>query len=91
MRRSLIILLVALMPLLLFANVLQAYRYSRLEREVRLLEQQQAALIEETTRAILAISVLTSPERVGPLASGELGLERIGTDDIVRLLAGEGR
>jgi len=90
-RRTLIILLVALIPLLLFANVLQAYRYSRLEREVRLLEQQQATLIEENKRAILAISVLTSPERVGPLASRELGLERIGTDDVIRLMAGEGR
>lgn len=85
MRRPLIALLALLVPILLFANVLQAFRYGTLERRVRELEQEQTALIEENKRAILAISVLTSPRRVGELAENELGLERIGPESVTRL------
>jgi cell division protein FtsL len=85
MSRRILILLVIAVPLLLFANVLQAFRYSRLEREISRLEQEQLALIEENKRAILAISVLSSPQRVGPLAVDELGLERIDEEEIIRM------
>ena len=85
MRRPLIVLLVILVPALLFANVLQAFRYGTLERRVRELEHEQIALIEENKRAILAISVLTSPRRVGDLAENQLGLERIAPESVMRL------
>ncbi|TVQ26330.1 MAG: cell division protein FtsL [Spirochaetaceae bacterium] len=85
MRRSAIVALVVIVPALLFMNVLQAYRFSRLEREIVRLERRQAALIEENKRAILAISVLTSPSRVGELASEELGLVRVNPRDITTI------
>lgn len=85
MRRPLVVLLIILVPVLLFANVAQAFRYGRLERQVAELEREQLALIEENKRAILAITVLTSPRRVGDLAEGVLELERISTDGITRL------
>lgn len=85
MKRSLVALLILLVPVLLFTNVVQAFRYGRLEREVAELEREQHALIEENKRAILAITVLTSPGRVGDLAEGVLDLGRISTEEIIRL------
>ena len=85
MSRRITIALIILVPVLLFANALQAYRYNQLEREITRLEREQLALIEENKRAILAISVLASPQRVGPLAEEELGLERPDQGDIIRM------
>lgn len=83
MKKSILVLLVVLVPVLLFANVFQAYRYSMLEREVSDLEQRQHQLIERNKRAILAISVLTSPDRIGALAEEELGLMRLDPEDLI--------
>ena len=85
MKRSIVALMIVLVPVLLFANVMQAYRYGRLERRVVELEQEQFALIEQNKRAILAISVLTSPRRIGELAQDSLELERIRPESIPRL------
>lgn len=85
MRRPLVVLLIILVPVLLFANVAQAFRYGRLEQKIEELEREQLALIEENKRAILAITVLTSPRRVGELAEGVLDLERISAEGIVRM------
>ena len=85
MKKSLLFFLIVLLPALLFANVYQAYRYSRLEQEVAILEQRQHDLIEENKRAILAVSVLTSPDRIGPLATDELGLKRLNPQDLIVL------
>lgn len=85
MRRPLLVLLIIAVPVLLFANVVQAFRYGQLENRVAELEEEQLALIEENKRAILAISVLTSPMRVGELAEEVLELERIPPTEITRL------
>lgn len=85
MKRPLLALLIILVPILLFANVVQAFRYGRLERRVQELEREQLALIEENKRAILAISVLTSPDRIGELAEDVLGLERIEPSAVTRV------
>jgi len=84
-KRPLVVLLIILVPVLLFANVVQAFRYGRLEREIASLEREQLALLEENKRAILAITVLTSPRRVGDLAEGVLDLRRISNEGIIRL------
>jgi cell division protein FtsL len=83
--RRIVLLLVVAIPVLLFANAIQAYRYSRLEQEVDRLQNEQQSLIEENKRAILAISVLSSPQRIGPLAENELGLRRVNGSDIIRM------
>jgi cell division protein FtsL len=85
MRRHLIVLLIILVPVLLFANVFQAFRHGQLERRIDRLERRQLSLIEENKRAILAISVLTSPRRIGELAEDTLGLVRINPDSITRI------
>lgn len=90
MKRSIAILLIVLVPVLLFANVFQAFRYGRLERRVAELEREQLALIEENKKAILAISVLTSPRRVGELAREMLELERPAPETILQLEHGAG-
>ncbi len=85
MRRHVIVLLILLVPVLLFANVFQAFRHGQLERRIAQLEREQIALIEENKRAILAISVLTSPRRIGELAENTLGLVRINPGAIMRI------
>jgi hypothetical protein len=79
------VLLIIALPVLLFANVVQAFRYGMLERRVEELEREQLTLIEENKRAILAVSVLTSPRRIGALAEDVLELERISSQEITRL------
>ena len=88
MTRRVLLLLIVAVPVLLFANALQAYRYSQLEREIGRLQDKQEVLIEENKRAILAISVLSSPQRIGPLAENELGLRRVVSAEIVRMQTG---
>lgn len=83
MNRRLLILAAIAIPLLLFANAYQAYRYNTLEREIRELEEQQLALIEENKRAILAITILSSPQRIGPIAEEELSLIRLDLDSLI--------
>jgi hypothetical protein len=85
MRQTMGVLLVILVPVLLFANVAQAFRYGRLERRIVELEREQQDLIEQNKRAILAISVLTSPRRIGGLAQDTLMLERLEPDAVIRL------
>ena len=85
MSRRLITVLVVLIPALLFANVIQAFRYSQLTSEVSRLEREQRELFEENKRIILAIALLSSPHRIGKLAEEELGLHRVATDDITEM------
>lgn len=85
MSRRIMVLLVVLVPVLLLANAFQSYRHNQLEKEITRLEREQLALIEENKRAILAISVLSSPQRIGPLAEEELGLERVDAAQIIRM------
>ncbi|MFP4377668.1 MAG: cell division protein FtsL [Spirochaetales bacterium] len=85
MKKSLIAILIVLIPVLLFANVYQAFRYSRLEREISELAVRQRELLEENKQTILAISLLTSPERIAELAEEHLGLERLDPQRILLL------
>jgi len=82
--RRVVLLLVVAIPVLLFANAYQAYRYSQVAREIDRLQNEQQTLIEENKRTILGISVLSSPQRIGPLAESELGLSRVDGSDIIR-------
>jgi len=85
-RKAATAILVLLLPLLLCANVLQVYRYRRLEETLIALEREQEELIEQNKRAILAISILSSPDRIGRIADEELDLELISPEDILRLV-----
>jgi hypothetical protein len=79
-------LLVVLLPLLFLANVVQIFRYNRLEQTLSELEQEQELLIEDNKSAILLISILSSPDRISEIASEELDLEQISPEQILRLV-----
>ena len=66
---------------------MQAFRYSQLDREITRLERAQHDLLEENKRIILAIALLSSPQRIGELAEGELELQRVDADDITHMRA----
>ena len=65
--RILIVVLI-LLPVLLFANVWQGYRFVQLSRDVARLEARQRQAIEENKRLIATIAVLRSPERIREVA-----------------------
>lgn len=78
-------------PVLLGLNVLQAYRYTALETELSELEDRQREWMENNKRLITAISALESPERIEKMATEILGLEKAGTEDILRVEVGNGK
>ncbi len=67
MRRLLWAGLAATVPLLLFLNVLQGVRYTRLEREVRELEREQIAWYEKNKTLLASIGIYSSPRRLETL------------------------
>jgi len=60
---------------LFFLNTWQGFRYQELEREVAGLEQEQKNWLEKNKKAIAALAVLSSPERIKALAVGSWELE----------------
>ena len=86
MRKAWTAVFVVLLPILLCANVLQVFRYRQLEQTLADLERQQDELVEANKRAILAISILASPDRIGRIAEEELNLDLIQPEDILRLV-----
>jgi cell division protein FtsL len=86
MKRKMLIVLAAGVPLLFFSNTWQVYRHEQVEAEVRALEEEQKELLERNKRLIAAIAVLTSPDRVATLAERELELSRAAPADIVTII-----
>jgi cell division protein FtsL len=74
-RRYIVLTCVVVLPIALFLNVWQSFRYETLEREVTQLEEEQRDMIEENKRLIAGIAVLRSPARIQALAESELELE----------------
>ncbi len=68
--------LILLLPVLMFANAHQAFRFDRLQRQVRQAERAQRALLESNKRAITSVSALSSPARIDRLAREVFGLEQ---------------
>ena len=68
--------LIVLVPVLLFANAHQAFRFDQLRREVREAESEQRALLEANKRAITSVSALSSPARIDRLAREVFELEQ---------------
>lgn len=74
-----------LIPLLLALVALQAYRYEKLEGEVKALEQKQVELVEKNKKLISDISTLSNSARIENLAENELGMHKAKSDEIVRV------
>lgn len=70
---------------LLLLNVWQSYRYTILEGEVSSLESLQESIVEENKRTIADITSLLSPTRIRRIATEELGMRLVPTEEIYRI------
>lgn len=88
--KILFVFIAVLVPLMLFVNAWQAYRYQQEEKAVRYYEECQQELLEKNKKIVARISVLSSPERIEKLAKEELGLRQYKAEDILRIKKDEG-
>ena len=91
MKKKLILLIILTIPVLLYLNVWQAFRYRVVETEIELLEGQQQEWIEKNKKIIVGIEVLGAPERVDILAAEIGGLNRNNTPAAIRVKLDDSR
>jgi hypothetical protein len=90
LRRLLLLVLVLTVPVLLSLETWQAFRYRKLQQEVRELEEQQREWIETNKKVLANISLFRSPDRIEKLALEELGLTELEAERLLRIeIAGE--
>lgn len=89
--KKLILLVVLAVPVLLYLNVWQAFRYRLVETEIELLEENQQDWIEKNKKIIVGIEVLGSPERIDNLASEIDGLGKTDLPVAIRVKVGESK
>jgi hypothetical protein len=85
MKKPVLFLIIATVPLLLFAGIWQVYSYQALEKEVRLMEAEQKRWFEENKRKVVGIEYLGSPRRLDQVAREELNLEKGDSQDTIRI------
>lgn len=78
-------------PLMLFGSVWQSFRYSRLENEIRRMEQEQYSVILDNNRIISGITVLSTPERIERVAVQDLSMRKARPEEIMRIELEGGR
>ena len=79
--------LLLIIPLLLFAQLWQSYRYQVLLTEVERLEEEQETWYERNKAGWAAAAAISSPERISTLAEEELGLEKLKDGRLIRVLS----
>ncbi len=85
-RKLLLIVAACTVPVFFFLQVMTAYQYQVLQRDVSALEKDQKDWLEKNKKIIAGISVLRSPERIEKIARDELGLRKIDSSRIKRLV-----
>ena len=70
-KKILFFLVVISVPVLLFMNVRQSYKYERLSSEIESYELEQKEWLEENKRMLSTYSVFSSPARVQKLTEEE--------------------
>jgi cell division protein FtsL len=85
-RKIILIVASCTVPVFFFLQVLTAYQYQVLDREVSVLEKEQKDWFEKNKKIIAGISVLRAPERIEKIARDELGLQKIDSSRIKRLV-----
>jgi len=80
-----LLVLACTIPAFFFMQVLQSYQYLSLEKNIRLLEEEQKGWIEKNKKLIAGISLLSTPERIDTIARDELDLKKIDSSDIIRI------
>ncbi|RKX77404.1 MAG: cell division protein FtsL [Spirochaetes bacterium] len=83
MKRAIFFLLIFSVPLLLYLNTWQTFRYMQLKKEVEVQKEGQNQWIEKNKKIIAGIAVLDSPQRIDKLAKERLSLKKINTEELV--------
>ena len=82
-RQRLLTIFVALMiPLAVLVTTWSGLHRHLLTQELRVLENDQAAWLEQNKRLLASIAIYRSPRRIGELAERELGLEPIRAEHV---------
>lgn len=86
MKKTVILYILAfIIPVVLFVDAYQSFRYNALERDVSAIEQRQYEIIEDNKRSVSAISVMTVPGRIEMIAKTKLGMRRAKPEEILRI------
>jgi cell division protein FtsL len=84
-KRVLVFTMAVTIPVFLFLNAWQGYKYGRLAREIRRMEAEQKNWFEENKKLIASIAIFSSPSRIDRSAREELGLSKPESRDIDRI------
>ncbi|MDR1444766.1 MAG: cell division protein FtsL [Treponema sp.] len=92
MKRYLLVYFTALtIPALLALVSWQSVRYMDLEQKTAALESGQEEWVESNNRLIAVIAMLSSSERIERIAQDQLGLSRVGPENVLQIkIVGEG-
>ena len=86
MKKIILFFVACTVPVLLFLNTWQMYRYVDLKNEVINIEKEQKEWLEKNKKIIASIAVLRSPERIEMIAKDELGLEKINSRRVTKII-----
>ena len=82
MKRAVCIGIIITIPVLVFLNVFQTFRYYSVEKDISSLEHEQKEWIEKNKRVVSGIAVLNSPIRIEKIAKEEFKLKRVRAEQI---------
>ena len=85
MKKVAFLLLILSVPVLLYLNVWQAFRYRVVETEIELYQTNQQKWIEKNKNIIVGIEVLSAPSRINELAPDIEGLSRNPASAAIRI------
>jgi hypothetical protein len=85
-KRNVLIIMTLCLPLMVFANVLQAFEYQSLLSVIQEQEDQQKVWVDRNKEILTAIEVLRAPERLDDIGTGELGLTRVPGDEQIKVI-----
>lgn len=85
-KRSFILIIALVVPFFVFLNVLQAFEYQTVYRQVRVMEESQKILIDRNKEILTAVEVLRSPSRVEEIGLRDLGLIQVPGNQQVKVI-----
>ena len=86
MKRRILLYAIALtIPLILGLDSWQTARYTRVDAELRMLEEQQREWLESNKRLIAGIAVLGSSQRIERIARDELHLRKVEPEEVLQI------
>jgi len=90
-KKLLLLLVLGFMLSLIFLNSWQGYRYERLSAEIRRMEEEQKDWLEKNKQLLAGLAVFSSPARIETLAERTLGLAKIDSSRLIKVVVGKGR